>query len=258
MSGWTPEQLAALDAEAALKQRMKDEGVDPADPAEREAWEARQEDDALMARTGVDPSDPVALEAWTQAMSTLDVIPGETGYGRALRARDCARRAVADAWTPEVHTCVYCHVTGLAAHFEPVNGQGNQACRQQNLCALRTTLPLSGELVHVVLTLARELAQVARQDTEARNAVPDSAQGRCRPMLSPADLARLHLVLDAAAQRIQPVPGRPEYTEQARAKYGCRTCGAIGRDDCTTVTGVTPVPRTHGTWGPRWHAGRTL
>jgi len=37
---WTPQQLAELHAEAARKQRMEDEGVDPGNPAEREAWEA--------------------------------------------------------------------------------------------------------------------------------------------------------------------------------------------------------------------------
>jgi hypothetical protein len=37
---WTPRLLAALDAEAARKQTMEDAGVDPGNPAEREAWEA--------------------------------------------------------------------------------------------------------------------------------------------------------------------------------------------------------------------------
>jgi hypothetical protein len=267
MSDWTSEQLAALHAGEERNQQMRDEGIDPADPAEREAWEADREDDQLMVRVGADPADLVALEAWTQAMDTMDVTPGETDYGRAMRARDYARRAVAAAWTPDTVTCVYCHVTGPAAHFQltgPPEVQQNWACRQQNLCALRTMLPVAtlepgaGELIHAVLTLVRELAQVAWQDVEARNAVPDGAQGRFQAMLSPADLARLHVVLDAAAERIQPVSGRPEYTEQARAEYGCRTCGAIGREDCTTETGVSQVPRTHGTWGPRWHASRTL
>jgi hypothetical protein len=37
---WTPGQLADLHAEQQLKQRMRDAGVDPAEPIEREAWEA--------------------------------------------------------------------------------------------------------------------------------------------------------------------------------------------------------------------------
>jgi hypothetical protein len=37
---WQPGQVDALLAERQLKQRMRDAGVDPADPAEREAWEA--------------------------------------------------------------------------------------------------------------------------------------------------------------------------------------------------------------------------
>jgi hypothetical protein len=37
---WTPGQLADLHAEQQLKQRMRDSGTDPAEPAEREAWEA--------------------------------------------------------------------------------------------------------------------------------------------------------------------------------------------------------------------------
>lgn len=40
MSTWTPAQQAALHAEELLKQQMRDAGVDPAEPAEREAWEA--------------------------------------------------------------------------------------------------------------------------------------------------------------------------------------------------------------------------
>jgi hypothetical protein len=37
---WQPGQINALLAERQLKQRMRDAGVDPANPAEREAWEA--------------------------------------------------------------------------------------------------------------------------------------------------------------------------------------------------------------------------
>ena len=40
MNDGTPGQLRELHAEAALKQRMSDEGVDPGNPAEREAWES--------------------------------------------------------------------------------------------------------------------------------------------------------------------------------------------------------------------------
>jgi hypothetical protein len=37
---WTPKQAAALTEEQARKQHMKDAGVAPENPAEREAWEA--------------------------------------------------------------------------------------------------------------------------------------------------------------------------------------------------------------------------
>ncbi len=171
-------------------------------------------------------------------------------------------------------SCVYCRVTGPAAHFQltgPPEVQQNWVCRQANLCTLRTVLPLSpgqntGELVHAVLTLVRELVQVARTDTAERNSggtLGSLAQTRhaqaYRRMLGTQDLARLHVVLDAAADWLNVHDGdSAERLRQARAEYGCRTCGAIGRDDCVTVTGITEVPRTHGTWGPRWHAGRTL
>ena len=44
MSGWTEEQIAALYREQARKQQMEDDGIDPADPAEREAWEDEHPD----------------------------------------------------------------------------------------------------------------------------------------------------------------------------------------------------------------------
>jgi hypothetical protein len=46
MSGWTEEQSAALHREAERKQQMNDDGVDYADPAEREAWEETHPDSA--------------------------------------------------------------------------------------------------------------------------------------------------------------------------------------------------------------------
>lgn len=161
----------------------------------------------------------------------------------------------------QLRTCVYCQATGAAEHFEPIGNQsGNQACRQTELCQLRRN---GYDPVHLTLTLVRQLAQVAWQDIEARKAAgqagsPESAS--YQPMLGTDDLARLHLVLGAAAGRISPDGSADSAAAlaQARADYGCRTCGAIGRDDCTTVTGVSEVPRTHGTWGPRWHKGRTL
>jgi hypothetical protein len=44
MSGWTEEQIAALYREQARKQQMEDDGIDPAAPAEREAWEDEHPD----------------------------------------------------------------------------------------------------------------------------------------------------------------------------------------------------------------------
>jgi hypothetical protein len=153
--------------------------------------------------------------------------------------------------------CAYCRAT---ADLEPVSpASASQACRVTELCQLRAA---GLDPVELALTVARGLAKLAWHDTEARNAAgpagsPESAA--YAPSLANADLARLHLVLDAAAGRIDP-GGQADCAEQlrrARADLGCRTCGAIGREDCTTSGGL-PVPRTHGTWGPNWHAGRTL
>ena len=68
MSGWTPAQLAALNREMARKQRMADDGVDPADPAEREAWEDEhvREEDCVHCRKTIrrDDTEPESEQVW--------------------------------------------------------------------------------------------------------------------------------------------------------------------------------------------------
>lgn len=155
--------------------------------------------------------------------------------------------------------CAYC---GATADLEPINPRtGTMACRLVELCALRAA---DIDPVQAVLKLARELAQLGWHDVEARNAagIPGSPERRdYRPALSDIDRARLYLVLGAAAGQLHPFgnpgPFSGDALKQARAELGCRLCGAIGSDECHTASGGQ-VPRTHGTWGPRWHAGRTL
>jgi hypothetical protein len=149
--------------------------------------------------------------------------------------------------------CVNCGATG---DLEPVNTAGNMACRQVNLCALRAA---GHDPVHVALTLIREMAKLAWADNAARQGIPwpTSPEWTAAGVLTGTDLARLHLVLEAAAEQIMSPSGFPELVRQARKDMGCRRCGAIGREDCMT-SGGNRVPRTHGTWGPHWHAGRTL
>lgn len=153
--------------------------------------------------------------------------------------------------------CAYCRAT---ADLEPVSpASASQACRITELCRLRAA---GLDPVELALTVARGLAKLAWHDTEARNAAGPAGSPASEafvPALDYDSLARLHLVLDAAAYRIN-VSGRGDsgtLLMRARTDLGCRTCGAIGREDCTTSGGL-PVPRTHGTWGPNWHAGRTL
>ena len=112
--------------------------------------------------------------------------------------------------------------------------------------------------MQLALDLARGLAKLHRADVEARNAAgPAGSPERAafQESLSGAELARLHLVLGATARQLTN-SRRGEWGQQlaqARGGYGCRTCGAIGLEDCYTSSGH-PVPRTHGSWGPRWHA----
>ena len=157
--------------------------------------------------------------------------------------------------------CVYC---GATADLEPISpGTGNLACRVTELCELRRE---GVDPVGLALRLARGLAKLAWHDVEARNSIRPGSPDWVRlndtyqPALSGTELARLHLVLGAAADRIN-VSGQADSATllaQARKDLGCRICGAIGRcEDCTTSSGGL-VARTHGTWGPRWHKGRTL
>jgi hypothetical protein len=148
-------------------------------------------------------------------------------------------------------TCVYC---GATDNLESINPNTvNMACAQKNLCTLRAE---GHDPVQVALTLACELTALAWSDTEARNA--EGGEGQA-PALSDIDRMRLAMVLDAAARRLPPWgTGRlSELREQVCGEYGCRVCGNIGEQDCRTPNGGQ-VPRTHGTWGPRWHAGRVL
>jgi hypothetical protein len=155
-------------------------------------------------------------------------------------------------------SCAYCHVTGPAAHFEPINGQGNVACKQQNLCTVRGQL-VDINPVDLVLQLVRELAQVARTDQAERHSVGhpgspawlDHAQAY-RGMLSDQDLARLHVVLAAGADWFTR-GDRAEWGQrlaQARTWNGCKRCGAMGpREPCRTADGGE---------AREWHAGRSF
>ena len=177
----------------------------------------------------------------------------ETDYGRQLRESHEAWEAELAAHTCEQHTCIYCGTPGLAEHFEQVNGR-SWACRQGELCTLRQ-LTAEGDPVPLVLQLARELAQVARDDRAAAGHLADPwgrHQAATRPhrTLSTRDLARLHVVLTAAAGWLNDSGSASWGQElaQARADLGCRRCGAMGPDmPCTTA---------QGTERRDWHAGR--
>jgi hypothetical protein len=285
MSSWTPEQLDALNAEAEHKQRMEDAGVDPGIPAEREAWEAGTtgghspsdwhaslpyEDGEtpyarwlremqLMELAGIDPANAPLREAWQQAMAA-PAETGETAYGRAIRARRAAWNALLETHECQLRTCVYCGVPGLAEHFESVNGR-NWACKQGRLCDLRYAL--NGKLaqglpdnsvVYYVQTLVRELAQVARDDRAAAGHLPDPwgrHDARQHRTLSTRDLAALHVTLTAAAGWLQDA-GRADWGQalaQARALHGCKRCGAMGPQPCTTDSGAERRS---------WHQGRAF
>lgn len=154
-------------------------------------------------------------------------------------------------------TCVYCGAEGDLESINPVTG--NQACRITELCQLRAQ---GLDPVQLTLTLVRGLVKQAWADIEARNAAGQPGSPRraaFRGRLSGTDLARLHVVLTAATRWLD-VSGWADSAlllKEAELDYGCRTCGMVGSQDCVTSSGA-PVPRRHGLWGPRWHAGRTL
>lgn len=181
----------------------------------------------------------------------------ETAFGRQLRDRREAADAALAGHECEQHTCVYCGVTGLAEHFVQMNGR-NYACRQATLCALRSVADSIGEglsdasVAGLTMQLARELAQVARDDRKAAGHLPDPwgrHTAREHRALSTQDLARLHVTLTAAAGWLQD-SGRANWGQelaQARADLGCRRCGQMGPTPCLTSSGQERR---------EWHAGR--
>jgi hypothetical protein len=89
---WTPKQAAALTEEQARKQHMGDEGVDYADPAEREAWEAEHitEAECSYCRRDITLDASVPDSAWVDDWYDADCPDSPDG----LHATDEERQTV--------------------------------------------------------------------------------------------------------------------------------------------------------------------